>query len=140
MTAYPTSTGALLGQGTYWRNVRKEWVLVAEMPIEYRWHCARMLMRGARRYAFAVELEELRLITRWGAPDDDFGLSTVAFPEPWMRATALYQALTHDFPTGERGLAKLAERAGHHSSCPMRLRRRLRPEGATCVCTSKADR
>lgn len=134
----PKTTYDFLNQGIWWRNAQGAWMPVAEMSAEYRFNCARMLMARASRYAFAVEMEELRSISMFGAPDD-VEPWTVGYPDSWMRERPIYRALTSDLPKGPKASARLAERARHYATCPLRLRRKLRPEGATCMCQLKEE-
>lgn len=134
-TRYPATTYAFLDQPELWRNAKGDWVQVADMSPEYRFNCARMLLGRAARYAFAVEMEELNSTFGW---PDDMEPYTVNNPDRWMRERLLYRSLVTGLPTRGGALSKLAERARHYSTCPMRLRRKLRPADAVCACPSPA--
>jgi hypothetical protein len=115
-------------------------VRVAEMDPEWRYNCARMLLRNAAGLADRYGWGEMQSPGLAGLSDDNqmmlaedmaqWDAERLANPQLWMATTSLYRALAAGLPVRPRKLWRLAQRARHWSSCP--ARRSARNE---CRCT-----
>jgi hypothetical protein len=129
----PRDTLELLAQRAWWRNASGEWLAIADMTPEHRLNAAAMLVRKAAAYQRAALMAEINFMRAF-SPPDDVEFDTFGQPVDWMQRQHLYRALVADLPTSPRKLAKLAARASHWSTCPMRLRKRDRHPDAACTC------
>ena len=109
----------LLEQTEWWYPHRRPAVRVAEMDKPHRWNLARWLERKAP----ALESRD-----RWrgvwaDAPDDVWADLARRTPQDFLDESPLYQALTKGLPkVGSKAGGRLAARAVHWSTCPMRLK------------------
>ena len=136
----PLSVTARFDQGTWWRTKDDRWLRIADMDETHRYNTAAMLMRNVRHHAFAYSLGWAQIAGGHDGGDmaheslerisDEISEQTVRDPQEWLRGTTLYKALTAGLPTKPEKLAKLAERAGHWSTCPKRTDLADR----TCTC------
>jgi hypothetical protein len=135
----PLSVTARFDQGTWWRTKDDRWLRIADMDETHRYNTAAMLMRHAGRHAFAYSLGwDITVAEHDGGDMAHESLERIADeirdqirdPQEWLRGTALYRALTAGFPTKRKALKRLAERAGHWSTCP----KRTDLSAKTCTC------
>lgn len=138
-----------LDQGKQWKPEGRGLVAIAVMDPEWRYNASRWLERHAAPFASRYSLEEsfdlLNLVLSPIGPGEmsaDSIQSEVERgaderrrdPVAWIRTTNLYQALVAGLPTKRKELARLAERARHYSTCPVRIA----PAGADAPCTCPA--
>lgn len=124
-----------LDQDIWWYPYRRPAVLIASMDKPWRWNAARSLERLAPKLEGADRWRSI-----WAdAPDDVIADLETRIPQEFLDETPLYRALTRGLPDprGARG-RRLAERAVHWNTCPMRLAH----PGALdrCVCVRTGDR
>lgn len=130
----PRNVVELFDQGHWWRAKDGQWLAIGSMAPEYRYNTTRMLERHAAAYQLRYEMAWLSIMTRLAIGDPDGDDWFIADATTWLRRTALFRALQAHLPTSGKRLRRLAERAHHWATCPMRLRRSDRPADATCCC------
>lgn len=127
-------------QGEWWKPNGKPWIRIAEMDKAWRFNASRWLDRNAARFLnratdsmmvfLAAELPGMSEMNAYIFENQlDRLLAATDDPAQWIRDTSLYRALVADLPTKRGKLERLAARAQHWSSCPVRT-----DQLATCRC------
>lgn len=132
----------LLWQNTWWYPKRRPAIRIAEMDKTHRYNTANFL----ERQAFTIVRGQSWSMACGPQPSGD--MASDAFeaeldgmdrdPAGWLRDTPLLRALRRGLPTGGLKLKRLAERARHWHTCPMRLIAAKRPAFASCTCPPPA--
>jgi hypothetical protein len=124
----------LLEQDEWWYPLGRPAIRIASMEKPWRWNVARFIERKAARLESADRWRGI-----WAdAPDDVMADLERRTPAEFLREQPLYQAMTRGLPDarGNRG-QRLAARAVHWSTCPMRLAHPGKLD--RCVCIQNAD-